>query len=219
MRRIFLVRHGETQYAVERRLSGLAAVSLTQRGRAQAAALATQLTAAGCKPAQARLLSSPIVRARETASIIGDALQVVVETDERLRERDFGDWDGKTGTEIKARWPELVAKWRHDPAATCPPNGETAMALIERVTDFWGHEVSRAAGDGDLIVVSHSSPLQALLCLALGVPVAVAPRIHLHIGGMSQVRLTDGGEAEVRYVNAYAHLGDDVSDADRDLPR
>ncbi len=91
-----------------------------------------------------RIISSPMKRAVETAEAI--AAGKLIETDARLREMDYGRWEGLTHTEIDARDPELRARWEHDPAATHPPGGECGDDVATRVRSFLASLIGEELG-------------------------------------------------------------------------
>lgn len=88
--RLFVTRHGQTQYNIEVRICGRSNVKLTDKGIAQAHELAEQMRDTKIDV----ILSSPLIRARETAQIVADAIGAPIEVDERLAERDYGVIDG-----------------------------------------------------------------------------------------------------------------------------
>jgi broad specificity phosphatase PhoE len=163
---LVLVRHGQT--AANRRglLLGRADPPLCEDGREQAEALARAL------PAPARLISSPLVRARETADALAAASGTVVEVDPRWVEMDYGDLDGCPASALDAAgW----RAWRDDPAHV-PAGGESIAAVGARVRAAC-RELAGAAADGDVVVVSHVSPIKAAVAWALGVGDEVAWRM------------------------------------------
>jgi glucosyl-3-phosphoglycerate phosphatase len=139
--RLFLVRHGESTYNAEGRLQGQADPPLSPRGRAEAEALAGLL--------DGRVISSDLVRARETAALLGHP---EVPTDARLREIDVGEWAGRLLTEFPAG-PEF--SWRGGPVV--PPGGEAWPEFAERV----GAVVDALLADGPWIVVAHGGVVRA----------------------------------------------------------
>jgi probable phosphoglycerate mutase len=131
---IYLVRHGETEWNLERRMQGRLESRLTALGRRQAAAMAGLLAEhvdADLEPW--RLISSPLGRARETAEAIGARLGLAVELDERLTEIAFGAWEGRLREEVAPQHPELFAtrEW-----LVSPPGGETFDEVRARVAGF-----------------------------------------------------------------------------------
>src|SRR5207302_5960129 len=108
----------------------------------------------------ARVGSSPLLRARETADAIGGT----VEVDDRWIELDYGIWDGRPLAEVPA---ELWVRWRADPDFA-PEGGESLAALGRRVADAC-QALAEEAADDDVVVVSHVSPIKAAVAWALGV--------------------------------------------------
>ncbi|HVL05088.1 MAG TPA: histidine phosphatase family protein [Acidimicrobiales bacterium] len=151
---LLIVRHGQTQANADGLILGRADPPLTDLGRRQAAALARAL------PAPARVVSSPLRRAQETASAFGGP----VETDDRWIELDYGQMDGTPAASIG---DDLWARWRADPDFA-PPGGESLRALGTRVRAGCD-ELAGEAAERDIVVVSHVSPIKAAVAWVLGV--------------------------------------------------
>ena len=130
MLNLILTRHGLPDVGETVWLGSQLDVALRAEGRRQAEALARRL--AGLRID--RIVSSPMVRALETAQIVATGRPV--EVDERLRERDYGRWEGMTNAEIEAHDPELMARWESDPAATQAPGGESGDEVAARAASF-----------------------------------------------------------------------------------
>jgi broad specificity phosphatase PhoE len=127
---LLLTRHGLTTAGEKAVLGGQLDVALTDDGRAQAAALQRRLAGVRID----RIVASPMIRALETAQIV--AAGRPVEVDERLREMDYGRWEGLIAAEIDARDPELRARWERDPAGTRNPGGESGDDVAARARRF-----------------------------------------------------------------------------------
>lgn len=147
---IYLVRHGQTQFNAERRQQGRLDSPLTALGRSQAAAVGRLLQDLVGKPADWRLVSSPLGRAQDTAAIIGERLGLAVETDPRVTEVSFGEWDGRLRDELAAEHPEVFARkdWQFS-----APGGETYEQVRARVGD-WLADLP-AEPERKVIVVTH----------------------------------------------------------------
>jgi probable phosphoglycerate mutase len=144
--RLFLVRHGESTYNAEGRLQGQADPPLSPRGRAEAETLARVLDGA----APARVIASDLVRARETAALLGHP---EAPTDARLREIDVGAWAGRMLAEFP---PGPEFSWRGGPVV--PPGGEAGPELVARV----GGAVDELLADGGpWLVVAHGGVVRA----------------------------------------------------------
>jgi broad specificity phosphatase PhoE len=126
---LILTRHGQAA-AGDVMLGGQLDVPLLPTGRDEAEALALRLSGVRID----RIVSSPMLRALETAQTIATGRPV--EVDERLRELDYGRWEGLTYAEVDAHDPELRARWEHDPAATHSPGGESGDDVAARALNF-----------------------------------------------------------------------------------
>lgn len=153
---LYLLRHGETAWNLERRMQGSKDSSLTARGRAQAAAMGRALAAELARePGPTLFLRSPLGRTRETSLIIGRALgleDAKWRDDPRLAELRYGHWEGSTWAEIEANQPNAMASWRADPEGFCPPGGETHLELRQRSAEALADIVASGIRT---VVVSH----------------------------------------------------------------
>jgi alpha-ribazole phosphatase len=182
---LILVRHGESTGNAEGRLLGRLDAPLTARGLAQARALAPLVTRA------ARLISSPLGRATDTAAALGTGLSV--EVDDRWVEVDYGELDGTVLGDVPA---EVWTRWRTDPGYH-PPGGESLAEAGARVRaaceELFAEDGAGARGEGDVVVVSHVSPIKAATCWALGLGDEGAWRLYLGTGSVTRVSWgTDG---------------------------
>ncbi len=173
---LILVRHGQTQVNAEGRLQGRLDVPLSELGRRQAASLAAAV------PGVARVVSSPLLRARETAEVFG----VPVEVDERWVEMDYGEYDGRPLADVPI---ELWERWRTD-ALHRPPGGESLAEVGERVRAACV-ELLLEAAERHVVVVSHVSPIKAAVTWALRVDDAVAWRMWLSDASICRIRIDD----------------------------
>ena len=170
---LILVRHGQTDANARGLLLGRADPPLNETGRRQARALAAAL------PRAARIVSSPLTRARHTAAVLAGAAPGVtdaedVEVDARWIEMDYGDLDGRPATALDERsW----RTWRQDPDFV-PAGGESLAAVCTRVREACV-ELADDAARGDVVVVSHVSPIKAAVTWALGVGDEVGWRMFL----------------------------------------
>lgn len=162
---VFLVRHGETPQHAQNRYVGRTDAPLAVEGKQQAEQLAVW---AG----QARLtaiMSSPLIRARETAEPSGRACGLQVEVDERWRELDFGRAEELTAAQMRSRFPAARAAFEVDPVAHPLPAGEDPLDALERGRAVL-EETVRAHQGGRVLVVAHGTLLRIVLCDLLGIP-------------------------------------------------
>jgi broad specificity phosphatase PhoE len=169
---LLLTRHGHTVRSEPEQYLGQRIIApLSERGRADAERLAQRL--AGVQVA--RTISSPLGRAVETATILARGGEV--ETDDRLMELDYGEWEGMTVAEIEQRHPAEQARYVADPSTFRFPNGESGGLVAERVGEFIGDLLSWWEEDADpagrtVLAVGHSSLNRVLMAVVLGTPLA-----------------------------------------------
>jgi broad specificity phosphatase PhoE len=193
---IVLVRHGETDANRAGLLLGRANPTLNERGRQQAAAVAAALRR---EPA-AVILTSPLGRAQETATAIGRTTGAAVEVEPRLTELDYGEWDERRIADLPAA---VAAEWRADPTFT-PPEGESLEELRVRIAPC-AAALLEQVGDRTVIVVSHVSPIKAMILVALDLEDAFAWRLRLDVASISRVGLGPSGPVLVSF-NETGHL-------------
>lgn len=199
---IILVRHGQTAVNAGGRLQGRTDAPLTGLGRRQAAAAAAAVAAGAASEDRLRrpmrVIASPLIRARETAAAFG----VDVEVDERWIELDYGEWEGRPVASVPLQeWD----RWRADPGFA-PPDGESLETLAQRVGDACADlAAAAAAGDGDIVVVSHVSPIKGAVGWALGVGTETFWRTFLDVASISRISAGARGPALVSF-NETAHL-------------
>ena len=156
---VFLVRHGESYSNVEGRLCALPpGPGLTDRGRLQAEAAARQLIGRGVRPA--RIVSSPLRRALETAEPLARATGLAIEVHDDLREITFGNWEGRTMDDIGALGE--FRSWCLDPENCPPPGGETLSDVAGRVSRCM-RRLAALGAPGAIVGFSHMHPLIALM--------------------------------------------------------
>jgi ribonuclease H / adenosylcobalamin/alpha-ribazole phosphatase len=195
-----LLRHGQTEHTPERRYSGRNDLPLSRTGRAEAAAAAERAKALGVDV----VVASPLRRTRETAEIVAGALGLPVVLDEDLIELDFGDLEGLTFDEARAKHP-LAARRFLDDVTVAAPGGESIADVSNRVARARRRILSQHAGR-TVLVVSHVTPIKLLLAAGLGAGDEVVHRIFLDAAALSSVAWSSDGRSSVRLVNDASHL-------------
>jgi broad specificity phosphatase PhoE len=166
MTRLIIWRHGRTEWNASDRVQGQTDVDLDEVGVAQAVASAGRIAAY----APILVASSDLRRAARTADAVAAVTGRQVEHDPRLRERNYGPWQGLTLGEIEERYPADYARWRaglpfHDPAI------ETVDEFAKRATAALG-DVADRVGEGTAIVVTHGGTARIGCAGLLGWPLA-----------------------------------------------
>lgn len=166
---LYMLRHGETAWNIDRRMQGTRNSDLTGRGQIQAEAMGRALKAELARePGPTNFLRSPLGRARETSLIIGRALGLdpaAWRDDPRLAELSYGEWEGFSWKEVEVHTPNALADWRTDPEGFVPPGGETHFELRRRIAAVFADIV---ASKTRTVVVGHGVSGAVLRGLNLG---------------------------------------------------
>ncbi|SEG12751.1 probable phosphoglycerate mutase [Thermomonospora echinospora] len=195
-----LLRHGQTPLSVDKRFAGVGDVPLTDVGREQARAAARALKGHGLDA----VVTSPLVRCRDTAAEVAAATGVPVRVEDGFRETDFGRWEGLTFAEVRERWPEEMNAWLADPAVA-PPGGESFDEVARRVRIALDKLKVRYRHQ-TVLVVSHVTPIKLLVRDALQAPMGSLYRMHLDVSSLTRIDWYDDGPAVLRLLNDTHHL-------------
>jgi probable phosphoglycerate mutase len=191
---IVFARHGETAPNREGLVLGRASdPALTDEGRRQAERLAALLG----KEEPVAVLTSPLLRARETAEAIAGACGHEPVIDDRLVEIDWGAWEGRPVGRIASA---EVERLRAD--AGTAPEGESLAVLTGRVESFCADAWDR---DGLVVAVTHVSPIKAAVALTLGAPDDAAFRMYVALASVTRIARRSRGPILVSF-NETAHL-------------
>lgn len=204
MTRLVLVRHGESEWNVLRRVQGQSGTGLSHRGRCQSARTA-EVTADAYRGAL--LAASDLQRCRETVEPFVDALGVEVELRHGLRERHFGDWTGVLAEDIERDDPDRWERWKAGEDVVGEVGGEDTPALVSRVTGTIRDLLERAGGR-PVVCVTHGGPVWHGTQALLGLDDRV-------LGGVANCGVTEldvDGEHGTRLVswNQVSHLPPDL---------
>ena len=196
--RLFLVRHGRTQWNKEEIFRGRADIPLDEVGRKEAERVADRLQGEDI----GLVLSSPLSRAREMAEVIAKGCGAPLEVREGLIDLDFGEWQGLSHQEVKERYPELYRRWKERPHEVIFPGGEDleevkrrALGVIEEV---------RGQGHG-VVIVTHRVVLKVLICALLGLDNSHFWHILQDTAAINCFRF-DGKRWILHYLNDTCHL-------------
>jgi 2,3-bisphosphoglycerate-dependent phosphoglycerate mutase len=155
--RLIAIRHGETAWNVDTRIQGQLDVPLNDTGRWQAGRLSRALTEEGIRA----VYSSDLRRAYETARAVAQAGGHAVLTDEGLRERHFGEFEGHTWKEIEERWPAQSERWRKRDLDFAPSGGETLRQFYDRVVEA-ATRLAMAHPGQTIALVAHGGVMDCL---------------------------------------------------------
>ncbi|MBN1265586.1 MAG: histidine phosphatase family protein [Anaerolineales bacterium] len=197
--RLILIRHGTTIWNSQNRFIGTTDLPLDENGKRQAKQLASHLT----RDIPDVIYSSNLKRAAETAAIIAESCSLEPVLDPRLREIDFGIWEGLTLDEISLSYSSEYARWT---AGIPVPNMniEPSDSLLVRAGSFLHHIRTNHRGD-TVLTVSHGAIMQAIIFLALSLPYRNDWYFYMYNGSISELWLKNGSAAMVR-LNDTHHL-------------
>jgi probable phosphoglycerate mutase len=181
-----LLRHGEHELG-RRVLAGrMPGVGLSERGRAEIAAVAERLAGEEI----AALYSSPLQRTRESAEIVGARLGLPVAFRDDLIELDFGEWTGATFDAIRddPRWEP----WRTQRSLAHIPGGENIRVVQHRAVEAM-LTISASHRDEAVVAVSHGDVIRSVLVFALGMPLDLFGRLEVGLASLNTIRLDADG--------------------------
>jgi 2,3-bisphosphoglycerate-dependent phosphoglycerate mutase/probable phosphoglycerate mutase len=197
---IWLVRHGQTELNKARRYQGTSDGPLTPFGLRQAYALAERLRRMPFKVA----LISPSQRAQITAEMILGDRDAPILADPRWAETNHGRWEGLTYGEVRARYPREAIERFADALHGKPLGGESLAEVAQRVGEGWRALLQQYPG-GRVLVVTHATPIQLVLCALSGMPPALHWRWRIDLGSVTSIDVYSGGPI-IRMVNEVPRL-------------
>jgi len=204
--RIIAIRHGETSWNVDTRIQGHLDIPLSANGRWQAERLAHALRG---EPIQA-IYASDLTRAWETAQYLGQTHDRQVIKEPGLRERGFGDFEGKTFAEIEALLPEQSVRWRRRDPEFSPRGGESLVALSARVVEAAERLAARHPGE-QIALVGHGGVMDVLYRAATRLDIQAPRTWALGNAAINRLLWTPEGFTLVGWADTQ-HLDDDVLD-------
>lgn len=199
VKRVIFIRPGETDWNHQLRWQGWVAVPLNELGKRQAQRLANFIRNIG----MSALYTSDLKRAVETAQILAEKLGFEPISDERLRERNIGDWQGLMPDEMRDWYPEAYAKLLADPENFAVPGGESRKDVRTRMLAAFKDILKQDKGE-TIGVISHTTAIHTLLggILAGG----YASNAAVSNSSVTTIRLNDAGEWELVALDDVLHL-------------
>jgi len=189
---LYLVRHGATEWTKEASCQGSTDLGLSAEGHWQATKLADFLSQEGLTA----LYVSDLKRCLETAAYVEAASGLEAKRDARLREINFGAWEGRLWSEIVAQDPEVITKlWL---GKLNPPGGESLASVVERVMAAVG-DIERRESGGRVAIVFHGGPIRIALRQLLGLGDDEVRALQVDPASVSLVEV--GSPAVAKYIN------------------
>lgn len=181
--RIYLLRHGETDWNLQGRCQGVSDLDLNGRGKQQAADIAEVLRGERIDA----LYSSHLRRALRTAEAIRRSHHLAVRVDGDFRELNQGELEGLTFSDIRSAHPAFIKLWRSEPAELQIPGGERLIDVERRAWKGLERIARSHASDETVVVVSHNFPILTILCRISRTPLNDYRSFHVKPCGLNHV--------------------------------
>ncbi len=199
MKKIYLCRHGESEFNAKKIVQGHIDTDLTENGQKQALALAKFLKDKDIK----KVISSDLKRAFKTADIIAKELNLIHITDSRIREMHFGTWEGLSYEWIYKNSLEHFQNWLSNPVKYPLPKQESVESFQNRLKAFL--EDIKNHDEDSILVVGHGGSIQGILCIALGLDMQNLWKFKHNNTGLSLI-FANGKNFSVKYINMSYHI-------------
>lgn len=191
MSTLYLVRHGHTDVADAGLVAGFSDVDLSVEGEASLVKLRNSinnLQFSAC-------YTSDLKRAKRSMTLLTDKTYVA---DQRLKELNFGEWEGMSWNSVHQQQPELLNTWSSDWVNNRPPAGETFKELADRCGSWLTEQTND--DDQNILVTAHGGSIRALLCVAMDLPLSSAMQFEIEHASVTKLVLSDAGN-RCTYVN------------------
>jgi broad specificity phosphatase PhoE len=198
--RVFVVRHGETEWSRERRFAGSRDIALSDAGRRQCEAVAGTLATVHV----AGIYASPLERARTAAEAIAKPHRLAVSVEPGLREMAFGAWEGLTREEAARRDSHLYAVWTSAPHQLVLPGAERLTDVAARVAALLD-ELRDGHADETIVVVAHAIVVRLIVLAALGLGADRLWSVDASPAGITEIEYQPAW-VTVHRMNTLAHL-------------
>jgi broad specificity phosphatase PhoE len=198
--RIYILRHGETDWNRKELFRGRSDIELSQRGRDQARAAAEALRSKRISS----MYTSPVLRSRETAETVSEVIGLPYTESPELSDPDCGTWVGKDLEDVRISHPQEFQLMENRPSQLQFPGGESVSEVYERVSRFilqylWDHE------DGDVLLVTHNFIFQVFSMAVLGCHLDNLYNLEMENGAISEY-VSKGDRVIMVKVNDNHHL-------------
>lgn len=205
---LWLVRHGVTAWNRQRRFQGHRDIGLDGQGHEQAQRLAERLVDSGL----VAIHTSDLARARDTAAPAAARLGIPAVSDAGLRERCYGDFEGRTFDEIETDFPEAFARWQaRDPDYLLPGGGESLREFAARCAAAF-ERIARSYPGARVAAVAHGGVLDVAYRVATGLALEAPRRHELLNASINRLRFEDGRWSLIDWADV-AHLNVALDDA------
>ncbi len=162
--KLYMLRHGETVFSINRGYCGALDVELTEAGQAMAQAFADEYKSLKWEA----IYCSPMKRAIATATPLSKATDRPLIIRDGIKECNYGEWEGKTKAEVDSEFHQDYVDWMTEPAWNSPKGGETAVEVRNRAMTVIA-EIEEKYTEGNVLLVAHRTTLRIVLCSLMGI--------------------------------------------------
>ncbi len=201
MQKIYLVRHGETNWNRELRYQGQRDIPLNEEGCRQGKCIADYLAIEKIET----VYTSPLARARKTAALIAEKHHLELCVEHGLMEIDFGEWEGRSYNELKKEEQDFAQRWFYNPDTITIPGGESYSDFKERVLKGYGRI---RHGDKNIAIVSHAGVIRVIVATLLDMPAVNITRLKLSPASLTVLLYDDWQNPYLELYNDSCHLQD-----------
>ena len=198
MKKIYLIRHGESQWNTLKKIQGQKDIPLTNKGREQAALAGKKLSEMNIDV----IYSSDLKRASETANIIGKIIGIEPIYNKNLREINFGIWEGLSNDSMNHKYREEVYLWRKEPEKLNIQGAENLYQVQKRTMNFLNPILTNEK-DENILIVSHGVTLKTIILNILNMDLIYFKNLTIDNTGLSII--------EFREYNRVLKLFNDIS--------
>ncbi|MGF1493063.1 MAG: histidine phosphatase family protein [Microcoleaceae cyanobacterium] len=187
--KLYFIRHGETTYSKTGGYCGVLDVDLTDEGLEMAKQFAMAYRSLEWSAAYV----SPLKRTVATAKPLCAAVGIEMQIRDGLKEIFYGEWEGKTPTEVNQQYHDQYVRWLTDPGWNAPVGGERGVDIARRSSEVI-REIQDKFSDGNVLITSHKATIRIMLCQLLGIDIGrYRDRIAMPVSGVSVVEMTSHG--------------------------
>lgn len=200
---IFFIRHGLTDWNIQRRFQGTCDIPLNEAGLSQARTAARRCAELSLE----RIYHSTLLRAAQTAAAIAESSGAPLIPCSGFNEVCLGDFQSLNHEQAKAKYPQAYAQYFADRINAAPPGGESLCQVQQRALNALDQIERESAGCDRIAVVSHGALLKTLLGAIAGIPLEQFARFDVSNGSISVIESKDGARRLIT-LNSMAHFGD-----------
>ena len=200
MTKLYLIRHGQSEWNELKKIQGQINTNLTKHGKDQAKMLANMLIDENIDV----IYTSDLNRAKDTAKTISEKINKPLIYSEFLREIKFGIWEGLTISEVEDRYKDQYLIWNKSPDELILDNAETLQILKDRVMN-WINLILLENKEKNIAIVSHGTTLKVLMLSLLGIPLCHYKNFSISNVGLSVIECRDFNNVLTK-LNDLSHL-------------